>query len=213
MAATHAATRCLTNGREHPLRPAKPKGEVYRRLDPVLGMTVTLRTLDIARDLARFNDWHNNPRVAAFWEQADDEATHRRYLEALAADPHTLTLIGEFDDEPFAYFEVYWAAEDRIAPFCDAGDYDRGMHMLVGAEHHRGPHKVRAWLGALVDYLFDDEPRTQRLVCEPRADNAVMIGYLAQLGFQREKTFDFPHKTAALMVLTRERDPDTRQGE
>ena len=187
----------------HPQRPAKPQGEVYRRFDPQLGAWISLRTLDIELDLERFNRWQNTPRVLAFWDEGGSLDDHRQYLEKLADDPHTLTLIGCFDDQPFAYFEAYWAKEDRIAPFYDAGDYDRGIHMLVGEQAHRGPHKVASWLSALTDYLLQDDPRTRRIVAEPRADNAKMIGYMQSQGYKRIKEFDFPHKRAALMVLER----------
>ncbi|VVQ05104.1 hypothetical protein PS918_04561 [Pseudomonas fluorescens] len=195
----------ISGGKRHPLRPVKPGGEVYRRFDARLGAWVSLRTLDIEADLARFNRWQNNPRVASFWQEEGSLEQHREYLGKLQADPHTLTLIGCFDDQPFAYFEAYWAKEDRIAPFYEAGDYDRGIHMLVGEEHHRGPHKVASWLAALTHYLFLDDPRTQRVVAEPRADNGKMIGYMQGQRFYCEKEFDFPHKRAALMVLGRER--------
>lgn len=187
----------------HPQRPAKPQGEVYRRFDPQLGAWISLRTLDIELDLERFNRWQNTPRVLAFWDEGGSLDDHRQYLEKLANDPHTLTLIGCFDDQPFAYFEAYWAKEDRIAPFYDADDYDRGIHMLVGEQAHRGPHKVASWLSALTDYLLQDDPRTRRIVAEPRADNAKMIGYMQAQGYARIKEFDFPHKRAALMVLER----------
>ncbi len=195
---------CMTDGKRHPRRPPKPTGEVYRRFDPRINAWVSLRMLDIEHDLARFNRWQNNPRVANFWQEQGDLAQHRAYLEKLAADPHSLTLIGCFDDQPFAYFEAYWAREDRIAPFLDADHYDRGVHMLVGEENHRGPHKVGSWLSALTHYLFLDDARTQRVVAEPRADNDKMIGYMQAQGFYREKEFDFPHKRAALMVVGRE---------
>lgn len=152
----------ISNGKRHPLRPVKPRGEVYRRFDARLGAWISLRTVEIEQDLARFNRWQNNPRVASFWQEEGSLEQHREYLSKLEADPHTLTLIGCFDDQPFAYFEAYWAKEDRIAPFYDADDYDRGIHMLVGEEGHRGPHKVASWLSALVHYLFLDDPRTQR---------------------------------------------------
>ena len=54
-------------------------------------------------------------------------------------------------------------------------------------------------------YLFLDDPRTQRLVIEPRIDNAKMLRSLARSGYALEKTFDFPHKRAMLGTLTRER--------
>ncbi|MDF3937101.1 GNAT family N-acetyltransferase [Pseudomonas citronellolis] len=194
----------VDGGKRHPLRPPKPQGEVYRRFDARLGSWVSLRTLDIDADLERFNRWQNSPRVLEFWQEGGTLAQHRAYLEKLAQDPHALTLIGCFDDQPFAYYEAYWAKEDRIAPFYAADDYDRGIHMLVGEEAHRGPHKVESWLNALVHYLLLDEPRTQRVVAEPRADNAKMIGHMQRQGFWREKEFDFPHKRAALMVQSRE---------
>lgn len=197
--------RVISDGKRHPRRPVKPRGEVYRRFDAGLGAWISLRTVDIDLDLARFNRWQNNARVANFWQEEGSLEQHREYLGKLEADPHTVTLIGCFDDQPFAYFEAYWAKEDRIAPFYEAGDYDRGIHMLVGEEQHRGPHKVASWLSALVHYLFLDDPRTQRIVAEPRADNAKMIGYLQGQRFYCEREFDFPHKRAALMVLGRER--------
>lgn len=195
----------LSDGKRHPRRPPKPRGEVYRRFDARLGAWVSLRTLEIDQDVERFNRWQNNPRVEKFWQEAGSLEQHRQYLAKLEADPHALTLIGCFDDQPFAYFEAYWAKEDRIAPFYAAGDYDRGIHMLVGEEAHRGPHKVASWLSALVHYLFLDDPRTQRVVAEPRADNGRMIGYMHDQCFHCEKEFDFPHKRAALMILGRER--------
>ena len=195
----------LSDGKRHPLRPVKPRGEVYRRFDARLGAWISLRVVEIETDLERFNRWQNSARVASFWEEQGSLEQHRAYLEKLQADPHTLTLIGCFDDQPFAYFEAYWAKEDRISPFYDTGDYDRGIHMLVGEEHHRGPHKVASWLSALVHYLFLDDPRTRRVVAEPRADNAKMIGYMQIQRFHCEKEFDFPHKRAALMVMGRER--------
>jgi RimJ/RimL family protein N-acetyltransferase len=195
----------ISAGKRHPRRAVKPKGEVYRRFDVRLGAWISLRTVEIDHDLARFNRWQNSPRVASFWQEEGSLEQHREYLSKLEADPHTQTLIGCFDDQPFAYFEAYWAKEDRIAPFYDAGDYDRGIHMLVGEENHRGPHKVASWLSALVHYLFLDDPRTQRLVAEPRADNARMISHMQSQCFHCEKEFDFPHKRAALMILGRER--------
>ena len=64
--------------------------------------------------------------------------------------------------------------------------------MLVGEETHRGPAKVTSWLGALIHYLFIDEPRTRTLVSEPRADNARMIAYLRAQGFAGRRSSTSP---------------------
>lgn len=194
-----------SDGIRHPVRPPKPEGTVYRRFIPWLGKTLRLRTLDLQRDLATFHRWMNDPVVARFWEEEGDLARHREYLERSAADPHSLGIFGCLDDDPFGYFEVYWAKEDRIAPFCDAGDYDRGWHALVGDASYRGKPYLTAWLPSLSHYLFLDDTRTQRIVVEPRFDNLKMRKSLPRCGYELLKEFDFPHKRAVLGLLQRER--------
>jgi hypothetical protein len=91
--------------------------------------------------------------------------------------------MGCLDDEPFGYFEIYWAKENRIAPYYDVDDFDRGWHVLIGEPHMRGKRFVTAWLPSISHYLFLDDDRTQRIVIEPRADNFKMIRNLAQCGY------------------------------
>lgn len=81
----------ISGGKRHPLRPVKPRGEVYRRFDARLGAWISLRTVDIDLDLARFNRWQNSPRVASFWQEEGSLEQHHEYLSKLEADPHTLT--------------------------------------------------------------------------------------------------------------------------
>lgn len=196
-----STARVTTAGKSHPRRPAKPQGEVYRRFIPELNMHFSMQTVTIEKHVELFTRWMNQPRVDKFWKESGDIAKQTEYLQKQLADPHSLPLIGYFDDQPFAYFEVYWAKEDHISPFYACGDYDRGIHMLVGEQNHRGPHKVKAWLSSLVHYLLSDDSRTDIVVSEPRADNDKMIHYLEQIGFVKTKEFDFPHKRAALMQL------------
>lgn len=194
----------VTEGKRHPLRPIAPQGTLYQRYIAALNKTISFRIIEAEVDLEKFHRWMNTPRVACFWEMQGSKEEHARYIEKTLKDAHLQPLIGCFDGEPFGYFEVYWAKEDRIAPFYDVDDYDRGLHMLVGEEHFRGPHFVNAWLQSLVHYLFLDDLRTRHVVAEPRADNSKMIAYMQAAGFHKTKEFDFPHKRAAMMILPRE---------
>ncbi|MEH3117452.1 MAG: GNAT family N-acetyltransferase [Methylorubrum populi] len=203
--AAYPQIHVMSDGRRHPRRPPKPSGTVYERFIPSLGRTFGLRTVRPDEDLDRFHRWMNDPHVAAFWNEAGEREAHRRYLAALIEDPHMLPLIGSFDGEPFAYFEVYWAKENRLGPFYDAQDYDRGWHVLVGEADFRGRDYIGAWLPSLMHFLFLDDARTQRIVGEPAARHARQIRNLETSGFARIKTFDFPHKRAALVMLLRER--------
>jgi RimJ/RimL family protein N-acetyltransferase len=194
----------MSDGKRHPLRAPKPVGEVYRRHIARLGTTFSLRTIDQPGDVEKFHEWMNLDSVAHFWEQTGTLEEHAEYLAKMQADPHTVTLFGCFDDEPFAYFEVYWAKEDRIAPFCDAADHDRGFHLLVGSTRFRSPGRTEAWLRSIIHYVFLDDPRTQRIVGEPRIDHDRWIAYMQGQGAARLREFDFPHKRAVLIAFERQ---------
>jgi RimJ/RimL family protein N-acetyltransferase len=195
----------MSEGRRHPLRRPQPQGVVYRRRIAWLGKTLSFHVADTEADLPHFHRWMNDPHVAEFWQEEGDLAQQRAYLERIAADPHALPLIACLDGQPFGYFEVYWAKEDRLAPYYDAQDYDRGWHVLIGEPACRGAAFVSAWLPSISHYLFLDDCRTQRLVIEPRSDNARMRRNLARSGYALVKEFDFPHKRAVLGTLLRER--------
>lgn len=194
----------LTQGRRHPLRRPKPTGLLYQRFIPWLGKTFSFRALEIERDLTRFNRWMNDPEVAKVWSEEGDLDKHRHYLEELAADPHIHAMICCLDGEPFGYFEAYWAKENRISPFCDADDYDRGWHVLIGEPERRGKAYATAWLTSISHYLFLSDPRTRRIVGEPRIDHVQQIRNLDRSGYAKLKEFDFPHKRAQLVVMLRE---------
>jgi RimJ/RimL family protein N-acetyltransferase len=193
----------MTNGTRHPFRP-QPGGTLYRRFIPWIGQTVSFDILDLDKDLPALHRWMNNPRVAHFWNEQGDLEAHRAYARKQLDDPHTLPVIGRFNGLAFGYFEIYWAREDRIAPFYDTQDYDRGLHLLVGEEAFRGQAYYTAWFSSICHYMFLDDPRTQRIVCEPRSDNARQIANFDRCGFAKLKTFEFPHKTALLVMLLRD---------
>lgn len=195
----------MTDGRRHPRRAAKPTGKVYGRFIPWLSEVISFRVADLENDLHLLHRWMNDPRVDAFWNEAGDLDKHRRYLAGILADPHMLPLIGCFGDEPFGYFELYWAKENRIAPFYNAGDYDRGWHVVVGEDAFRGRRYISAWLPSLMHYMFLDDCRTQRIVGEPAAAHSQQLRNLELSGFAKIKNFDFPHKRATLVMLMRER--------
>lgn len=194
----------FSGDKRHPQRPPIPHGEVYRRELPGLKTTFTLRTVDIGLDLERFNRWMNLEQVAFFWEQTGTPEEHAEYLQHMLDDPRVLPLIGSYDGEPFAYFEIYWCKEDRIAPYYDAQDHDRGWHVVVGESKHQSAGKLKGWFRSLMHYMFIDEPRTQRILGEPRIDHTRQIGFLESQGYGRLKTITLPHKQAALLRLERE---------
>lgn len=173
----------LTDGRRHPRRPPAPRGDVYARDLPALGVRFTLRGWQPAEDAARVARWFDEPRVRDGWPAAQPGA----HGTAPDADPHVTPLVGCFDGEPFAYFEAIWLKEDALAPHVAARDYDRALRMLVGDARWRGPHCIAGWLPSVVHYLFLDDPRTEAVGCAVPAGHARVADILARHGFARQR--------------------------
>ncbi|MCX4239968.1 GNAT family N-acetyltransferase [Paraliomyxa miuraensis] len=188
----------------HPWRPPTPPGLLYRRRCAAVDRVFSLHRFDPDQHFDAFVAWMNDPTVAEFWEQAWSRPRLSEYVETRLGDPHTVPMIGCFDDVPFAYFESYWAKEDRLGAYYDAGDYDRGFHMAVGDERFRFCGLGRHWFLAMAHFLFLDEPRTQRLVGEPRVDQARVRSWADSTAWRIEGTITMPHKRARLMTLRRE---------
>ncbi len=54
----------ISAGKRHPCI-TKPRGEVYRRYERTSWAWISLRTVEVDVDLARFNRWQNSTRVAS----------------------------------------------------------------------------------------------------------------------------------------------------
>lgn len=162
------------------------------------------RRLDPAADLDLVHGWMRQPHVAAFWELDVPRAELAGYLEQAAGDDHREALIGCVDGRPVSYWELYWAARDRLAAYYPAHPLDQGVHLLIGPPELVGRGLGRALLGMVAGWLLAREPASPRVVAEPDVRNAASLRVFERCGFRRVAELDLPAKRAALMV--RERD-------
>ncbi|TKA77632.1 hypothetical protein B0A49_04196 [Cryomyces minteri] len=134
----------------------------------------TMGTLNIgACDTDLLHAWMNDPRVAHFWGEQGPKEHQEAFLEKAMKSRHSFPVIGCWDGKPFGYFEIYWVKEDGLGAHMGgtAGDWDRGLHCLVGEQEFRGAHRVKLWLSALVHWCWLADNRTQTVLLEPRVDN------------------------------------------
>ncbi|KAB8304244.1 hypothetical protein EYC80_003661 [Monilinia laxa] len=157
-------------------------------------------------DLQLLNRWMNIPRVDKFWGCSGPIDTQEKFLKGNLTSNHSFPVIGLWDGKPFGYFELYWAKEDIIGRHVgdSVGDFDRGVHCLVGEDVYRGKHRVQCWITALAHWALVQDYRTSSFVLEPRVDNERFITHLQEAGFVKEREVTFPHKQAAFMKLRRE---------
>ncbi|KAF2842018.1 hypothetical protein M501DRAFT_988284 [Patellaria atrata CBS 101060] len=150
--------------------------------------------------------WMNLPRVAHSWGESGPRSHQEAFLKNGLKSRHSFPVIGCWDGKPFGYFEIYWVKEDVLGKHLggDCGNYDRGIHCLVGEQEYRGPERVKCWLSALVHWCWLSDLRTEVVIMEPRVDNVVLHNYLTEIGFYKEREVTFPHKQANLMKIRRE---------
>lgn len=202
-----ASPECFIKNDEvtHPLRPNHPQGVFFRRFSYELGLEFSLRLIDPQADLELLHQWMNQPRVAGFWELDKPKEELLEYLQTTLALKHQFPVIGMFNGNAFGYFEYYWAKEDRLGPYYEADDYDRGVHLLIGNENYLGTQYWKVWGNYFIQYVFLADSRTKHLVGEPRIDNKNIIKLWQHFALEKVKEFHFPHKHAALVMGRRER--------
>lgn len=202
-------TATETVHRRHPRRNPKPTpgSLVYSRYIPFLDEHFSLVALDYQNPdhLNLFHTWQNDPRVAQGWKETGTLDQHRDYLRRQHEDPHTLTVLGRFNDTPFSYYEIFWAKEDTIGAHYPSENFDRGRHTLVGNDTFRGPHRVMAWWPSIIHYCFLDDHRTENIIGEPMSTNDKVLTYDYTFGLHQSQVIDLPHKRASLVKCTRER--------
>ncbi|KAL8988186.1 MAG: hypothetical protein Q9177_002697 [Variospora cf. flavescens] len=179
-------------------------GVTHSTLPSISNMSIQPNDTDL------LHTWMNDPRVNAMWGEAGPRAHQEAFLRTALKSRHSFPVIGCWDGKPFGYFELYWVKEDHLGRQLsshDFGNWDRGIHALIGEQEFRGPHRVRVWLSALVHSCWLADPRTERVMLEPRVDNLNgnrFIQYMVDVGFYKEREISFPHKQAALMKIRRE---------
>jgi len=124
-------------------------------------------------DVQLLNKWMNIPRVSKFWGCAGPQDTQEEFLQMGMHSKHSFPVIGLWDGKPFGFFELYWVKEDILGKHLGnrAGDFDRGVHVLVGEEEFRGKHRVKCWITALAHWALIQDYRTDSVLLEPRVDN------------------------------------------
>lgn len=124
-------------------------------------------------DVQLLHKWMNLDRVSKFWGCTGPESTQAEFLRANLTSNNSFPAIGMWDGKPFGYFEIYWVKEDILGRHLSdrAGDFDRGVHVLVGEDEFRGKHRVKIWITSLAQWAFGHDYRTNAVVLEPRIDN------------------------------------------
>ena len=180
---------------------SSPRPSMTDNLFPTLGSL----DLNAENDIQLLHRWMNDPRVAYSWGEQGDEAHQEAFLKHNLQSKHSFPVIGCWDGKPFGYFEIYWVKEDTFGKYLggEVRDWDRGLHVLVGEQEFRGPHRIKIWLSALIHFCWLVDMRTETVMMEPRVDNEKLLHYCREIGFFKEGEVTFPHKQSNILKIRR----------
>ncbi|KAJ5286955.1 hypothetical protein N7478_002641 [Penicillium angulare] len=202
----YVTTSTPTIRRTHPLRPpnSSPGSTVYSRYIPSLNKLFSLVTVDY-KEPTHVEFFHQSkmPAATSHSEPYGDSLEESfEYLRRRSDDPHTIGLLGQFDETLFGYFEVFWVKEDPLGVAVDAGDFDRGLSGSVGYSAFKSRRWLQACWSSLLHYIFLDEHRTDSIITEAELGRE-MLGD-ASLELLEDGIVDLPHQRAILTKNTRE---------
>jgi N5-hydroxyornithine acetyltransferase len=155
-----------------PVSAAPILGNVRQSISDTVLPTISQLNIAVC-DIELLHGWMNDQRVAHFWGEQGPQAHQEDFLKKAMQSRHSFPVMGCWDGRPFGYFEIYWVKEDTLGRYLpgETGNYDRGIHALVGEQEFRGRHRVKIWLSALVHYCWQADLRTEVVMMEPRVDN------------------------------------------
>ncbi|KAJ3501146.1 hypothetical protein NLJ89_g9471 [Agrocybe chaxingu] len=114
-----------------------------------------------------------------------------------------------WDGELMGYIEIVYTKEDHTAQHYPVdvvpGDWERGIHVLVGESKFLGGGRSEIWIRSLVHYIFLADPRTDRVLGEPDQENTAIIKVALNSGFHIQTIIDFPYKRSAMVLNPREK--------
>jgi len=75
----------------------------------------------------------------------------------------------------------------------------------VGEDKFRGLTRSKAWMNSIHHFSFLSDPRTERVIGEPKANNPGIIKVSLETGMHIMTMFDFPYKRSVMTWNPRER--------
>lgn len=179
---------------------APPDDPIPASLDlPTAAGRLVLTPVAPDRDFDLIHTWMNDPAVAAYWELDGPPSRVAGHLAEQQMRGHTRPFLARLAGRPIGYWEIYRAAEDRLAAYYPAQPGDFGIHLLIGEEDCRGHGLGSVLLAAVCDAL-QESARGSRVVAEPDERNIASVRSFVAAGFHEAGTLDLPEKRATLVI-------------
>ncbi|MEM1506039.1 GNAT family N-acetyltransferase [Domibacillus sp. 8LH] len=174
----------------------------FERYEPLIQKTISFRHVSMEEDVERLHLWMHEKHVIPFWNLNISFENYTAHLQRFLQDDHQTLLIGELGGVPMSYWESYWVKDDIIGTRYPFGEYDQGIHLLIGPKEFLGKGFIYPMLLTILYKKFQ-VVETNQIIAEPDIRNEKMIHVFKKCGFQPVKEVELPDKTGLLMICER----------
>ena len=174
----------------------------YRRYFEKEDVTITLRPVDLDRDVEMLHEWFHREHAIKIWKMNWSLRELERYYRLTLAGNSSHSYIGEANGVPTFNIEVYWASRDIVGNYYDVMPSDYGTHQFIAPTDPKLKYASPS-TRSMMDFVFS-EPRVGKMIGEGAVDSMASMMNKAHVGFKIEKVIEMPHKKANLNFCYRE---------
>ncbi|HEY0175152.1 MAG TPA: GNAT family N-acetyltransferase, partial [Pedobacter sp.] len=181
-----------------------PEGSdiLYSRYFPKENVTVSLRPIDLDRDLEMLHEWFHREHAKKIWQMDWPLRQLELYYRTMLPGDVVHSYIGEANGIPTFNIEVYWAIRDLVGAYYEVLPTDYGTHQFIAPVDPKLKFASPS-TQCMLDYVFAD-PKGGKMVGEGSVDSLASIMNKAHVGFRIEKVIELPNKRANLNFCYRE---------
>lgn len=190
----HFFSKKLINPREN--------STVFKRFFEKENVTITLRPVDLDKDLEMLHEWFHREHALKIWQMNWPLRELEAYYRMLLPGDHSHSFIGEANGVPTFNIEVYWASRDIVGNYYDVLPSDYGTHQFIAPTDPKLKYGSPA-TQSMMDFVLS-ESKVGKMVGEGSVDSIASMMNKAHVGFKIEKVIEMPHKKANLNFCYRE---------
>ncbi|MCV9933582.1 GNAT family N-acetyltransferase [Flavobacterium sp. LS1R47] len=175
---------------------------VFNRYFEKENVTITLRPVDIDKDLEMLHEWFHRDHALAIWKMNWPIKQLESYYRTLLPSDVAHSYIGEANGVPTFNIEVYWANRDIVGNYYDVLPSDYGTHQFIAPTDPKLKFGSPA-TQSMMDFVFG-EAKVGKMVGEGSVDSLASMMNKAHVGFKIQKVIEMPDKKANLNFCYRE---------
>jgi siderophore synthetase component len=175
---------------------------IFSRYFEKENVTITLRPVDIDKDLEMLHEWFHREHALAIWKMNWPIKQLEAFYRMLLPGNVSQSYIGEANGVPTFNIEVYWANRDIVGNYYDVLPSDYGTHQFIAPTDPKLKFGSPA-TQSMMDFVFA-EAKVGKMVGEGSVDSLASMMNKAHVGFKIQKVIEMPDKKANLNFCYRE---------